>query len=210
MELDDIMNDKRTPLEKRRVCPIREQYQTCFELYLKHKLSSLGLPDITSLPIELDNLGKNLGYHDMHELRGKFQRIELDALNESTRKGGNPIPNQEMNALINSIPPEQWIYFDSEFNTCFLKDLDTKDVPKHYFEYYYGDYHKDFMPAKMQEAGERYGVTFMDSKGFLYWLIEEGCEYRKSLPKVEQSRLYMDMTLLDNWGHFQNLGPSVK
>jgi len=211
MELDDIFNDKRTALEKRRVCPVHEQYQECLDLYIKHKLSSLGLPAISSLPEELNNVGKKLGYHDMYPLKGAFSRIELDPLNESTRKGGNPIPNQEMNALIHSFKPNQWIYFDSEFNTCLLEDLDSKDEPKHYFEHYYGDYHKDFIPAKMKEAGNLYAVTFLDTLGFWFWLMsEEGKVYYKSLPRVEQVRLHMDQTLMSNWGHFDHLGPVSK
>jgi hypothetical protein len=210
MELNDILNDKRTLLEKRRVCPIREQYQTCLDLYLKYKLSSLGLEPINSLPKELDNIGIKLGYHDMHDLKGKFKRIELDALNESTRKGGNQIPNKKMNALINSFSSDQWIYFDSNFNTCFLNDLDTREEPLNYFEHYYGDYHKDFIPTKMKEAGDIYKVTFIDNRSFWYWLLAtEGREFLRSLPKVEMARLNMDMTLMDNWGHFQNLGPSI-
>ena len=208
MELDDIMNDKRTPLEKRRVCPTRENYQMCLELYLKHQLSSLGLPIVDSLPKELDNLGENLGYHDMHELRGRFSRIELDALNESTRKGGSQIPNQQMNILINSFTDNQWIYFDSEFNTCLLKDLDSKEEPLNYFEHYYGDYRKDFFPIKMKEAETLYNITFFDDLGFLSWLYKDGSAYKDSLSKVEQARLFADMTMASGSGVFDKRGPA--
>ena len=208
MELDDLYNDKRTPLEKRRVCPMREQYQACLDLYIEHNLSNcLGLKMTDSLPNALDNTGKKNGYHEMYDLTNAFQQIENDAFNEGSRKGGDPIPNQQMNALINSFTPNQWIYFDSEFNICFLEDLDTKTEPLNYFEHYYGDYNKDFIPAKIKDASKMYDVTFMDERGFLYWLNSEGREFYDSLPKVERARLYMDMTLMSNWGNFDNLGP---
>lgn len=209
MELDDIMNNKQTPLKQRRVCPVRQQYQVCLDLYLKHELScSFGLPDITFLPYELDNLGKNLGYHDMYDLKNRFHRIELDALNESNRRDGNPIPNEQMNALIKSFPPTQWIYFDSNYNTCLLHELDTTEAPLNYFEYYYGDYNNDFFPAKMRDAESLYNITFLDDLGFLSWLNKDGSAYKDSLPKVEQARLYADMTMASSSGAFNNRGPT--
>ena len=210
MEIDDMFNNKRTALVKRRVCPVREQYQVCLELYLKHELScSFGLPDITSLPNELDNLGKNLGYHDMYELKNKFTRIELDALNESNRRDGNPIPNEQMNALIKSFPPTQWIYFDSTYNTCLLHELETTEAPLNYIEYYYGDYDKDFFPAKMNEAEILYNITFFDDLAFLCWLNKDGRDYLDSLPKVERGRLHADMTMASSSGAFDYRGPAT-
>ena len=43
----------------------------------------------------------------MYALKGLFKRIEFNALNESTRKYGDPIPNQKMTELINTITDEQ-------------------------------------------------------------------------------------------------------
>jgi hypothetical protein len=128
-------------------------------------------------------------------------------MNECTLRDDTSILD-ELNALIRSFKPNEWVYFDSEFNTCLIDELDTQEAPKDYFTHYYGDYFEDFVPAKMKEAGERYGVIFMDKRRFWYWLATDGKDYYESLPIVERARLNMDMTISDNWGSFENLGPN--
>jgi len=202
-----LWDEELTPLEMRRVCPVREQYLQCLSIYHKYELSDGHLKPVKGLPDELDNVGKNLGYHDMHTLQGAFERIELDATNESTRRDGNPVPFKNIRALIKSFTDDQWVYFDSNFNTCFYDELDTKEEPISYFEHYYGDYFEDFIPAKMKEAGNAYGITFMDRRGFWFWLATEGRDYYHSLPMVEMSRLNMDMAMCASGEMFENLGP---
>jgi len=201
-----IFSGNPPPHVGRRVCPIKEKYQVCYDLYIKHELSCCMFPNATpiSFPTAFNNVGKKLGYDDMDKLKSSFSNIENNASNESRRKNGNPIPHKEITELICSLTPHQWIYFDSEFNTCLLEDLDTTEAPRSYIETYYGDYEKDFLPVKMKNAERTYGVHFLDTTGFGYWLLHDGREFYKSLPSAERLALYADFGLMLNQGLFDH------
>jgi hypothetical protein len=205
---DDLGLDKKlTPLEMRRVCPKCEYFQTYLDIYHKHGLKGDLEETITEPPPEINNVGKKFGHHDMHALRMSFSPLITHAINEKTRKDGRSAPLKELRKYERSLSSDQWIYFDSQYNTCFLENLDTYKKPIDYFQFYYGEYFDDFIPAKMQDAAQRFDIVFINNRSFWYWLWKDGQDYMESLPNIERVRLKMDITLNANWGLFDKVGP---